>query len=507
MLSIMRCFLAAVLLLTVIVPGMASTGAGADIPEELREQLEAVLEDRVEELGEKQADGDKVHVRGNFCHRFNPTEDGGYAVMMTKDTAWEGNLLCERYLVTLAEEGAGGWKIKEESREASYGRMVREIPGDEQFRTFESFAIDTEGMKLSSSNGTMIFDYLEGELNQIIFTGADLAYEYSPPTDLSYYKAGIYQHLQERRPEDFVFNPELAIIDCDGGTCKLILQTSFTGVAESTEDALPPALRKFYNDALDEENKARRENPFSGFNVPLEPERKIYQIAIKRQGKDKWLVLRYDNDEAWDVTFYASDYGPLFGYITEAARKAGIRPYDVEARDDRTSKDFEIEAFKGSVELAIEHSEIMNADVEYTMNIKRDRHELPFSLTGFRGFGGKAIPGRDPSMTINSMRTAEGQELSWYMTGAAKGFVIFPEPVKKGSQLKLQIDFQSRNSIAKVTQSYSYMDRSGWLPFMRFTDRIDEFELTVKVPSKYTVLGVGTKVSEETKSGINTTYW
>jgi hypothetical protein len=507
MLSITRVFLAAVLLLAVIVPVMANAEEGADIPADLREQLETLLEARVKELGEEPADDDSVHIRGNFCHRFHPTDDGGYNVMLTKDTAWEGNLLCERYLVTLAEEGAGGWHIKEESREATYGRMVREIPGDEQFRTFESFAIDTEGMKLSASNGTMIFDYLEGELNQIIFTGADLAYEYSPPPDLSYYREGIYEHLQERHKEDFLFNPELVVIDCDGGTCKLILQTSFTGVAESTEEALPPALRKFYNEAIEKENKARRENPFSGFDVPLEPERKIYQIAIKRQGKDKWLALRYDNDEAWDVTFYASDYGPLFGYITEAARKTGIRPYDIEARDDRTAKDFEIEAFKGSVELAIEHSEVMNAEVEYTLNMKRDRHELPFSLTGFRGFGGKVIPGRDPSMEINSMRTAEGQELSWYMTGAAKGFVIFPETVKAGTQLRLQLDFKSRNSIAKVTPSYSYMDRSGWLPFMRFTDRIDEFELTVKVPSKYTVLGVGTKVSEETKRGINTTHW
>jgi len=220
MLPILKKFLPVVLLLAIWVPTMASE---ADIPDELREQLEAVLEARVTELGEEQADSDSVHVRGSFFHRFHPTEDGGYTVMLTKDTAWEGNLLCERYLVTLAEAGSDGWEIKDESREATYGRMVREIPGDEQFRTFDSFAIDAEGMKLSASNGTMIFDYLEGELNQIIFTGADLAYEYSPPTDLSYYKASIYKHLQERRPEDFVFKPELAVIDCDGGSCKRIL--------------------------------------------------------------------------------------------------------------------------------------------------------------------------------------------------------------------------------------------------------------------------------------------
>jgi hypothetical protein len=507
MLPMIRSFLLAVLLLVIIVPAMASEEQEADPPADLREQLEALLEARVTELGEEQADADNIHVRGNLGHRFHPTEDGGYTVMLTKDTAYEGNLLCERYLLTLAEGGSGAWEIKEEKRETTYGRMVRMIPGDEQFRTFGQATFDFEGMKLSASNGNMMFDYLEGELNQIIFTASDLAYEYSPPTDLSYYKAGIYEHLQQRRPEDFIFKPELAVIDCDGSTCKGILENNFSGVVESTPEALPPDLRKFYSDALEKERKERRENPFSEFSVPNEPEHRYQQLAVKRQGKDQWLALRYDSDEAWEVSFYASEYGPLFGYISENSRRAGVLPYDVEARDDITAKDFEIEAFVGSVELAIEHSEVMNAEVEYTMNMKRDRRELPFSLTSFRGFGGKAIPGRDPSMTINSLRTADGQELSWFMTGPAKGFVIFPEPVRAGTKLKLQLDFKSRNSIAKVTQSYSYMDRSGWLPFMRFTDRIDEFELTVKVPSKYTVLGVGTKVSEESARGVTTTRW
>ena len=51
------------------------------------------------------------------------------------------------------------------------------------------------------------------------------------------------------------------------------------------------------------------------------------------------------------------------------------------------------------------------------------------------------------------------------------------------------------------------MDRSGWLPFTQFTDKIENFELTVHAPSKYKTLGIGTKMDESKDGPVLTTKW
>ena len=108
MLKISRRSLPVVLLLALAIPGMASD---AEIPEELQGQLEAVLDARVKEIGEEHSDNDNIDVRGSYSHRFHAAEDGGYSVMLTKDTAYEGNLLCESYRVTLGQGGSGDWQV------------------------------------------------------------------------------------------------------------------------------------------------------------------------------------------------------------------------------------------------------------------------------------------------------------------------------------------------------------------------------------------------------------
>jgi hypothetical protein len=362
-------------------------------------------------------------------------------------------------------------------------------------------------MKVSATNGSMVLDYLDGRVSTIGFVSEDLSYDYEPPADLPYQQNRVYQHLKERHPEDFEFQIDVVLIQCDADTCDSLLNSAFRGVRDSTKASLHPRLSKYYEEWDRKARKTRNENPFSDFMLPNEPGRELYTISVKRQGKDQWLALSYDSAQAWEVTFYASQYGPLYGYISEEARKAGVKPYEVEIRDDFNARDYEVEGLRGAVEVAVETHDKMAADLEYTMNFKRDVDEIPFVLISFRGFGGNSMPGRSTSMVINSLQDGEGRDLTWIMTGPAKGYVVFPEQIKAGSKQTLHIEFESRGSIIKFNPSFSYMDRSGWLPFLRFTDRIDDFELTVTAPSKYTVLGIGTKMSEEQKGEVTTTHW
>jgi aminopeptidase N len=51
------------------------------------------------------------------------------------------------------------------------------------------------------------------------------------------------------------------------------------------------------------------------------------------------------------------------------------------------------------------------------------------------------------------------------------------------------------------------VDREGWLPLVRYGDMIPEFDLTLKVPARYTTLCVGRKVSETKTGDVSVTRW
>ena len=78
--------------------------------------------------------------------------------------------------------------------------------------------------------------------------------------------------------------------------------------------------------------------------------------------------------------------------------------------------------------------------------------------------------------------------------------------MKADTKIELVMDFDSR-AIYKVHHAYSAMLRGGWMPFVRFGDMIDDFELTLRTPSQYTPLGIGRKVSEKTEGDVTTTHW
>ena len=86
------------------------------------------------------------------------------------------------------------------------------------------------------------------------------------------------------------------------------------------------------------------------------------------------------------------------------------------------------------------------------------------------------------------------------------GLVILPERMPAETKIELRMDFKTR-AMVKYTNSFIAVSRFGWMPFVRFTDRIDDFEITISAPSKYTVLGIGTMVSEETEGEVTTTHW
>jgi aminopeptidase N len=108
---------------------------------------------------------------------------------------------------------------------------------------------------------------------------------------------------------------------------------------------------------------------------------------------------------------------------------------------------------------------------------------------------------------VNSLEDGDGQPLVYVKRGPTGGYVVLPEEKPAGTELLVRLEYETEGSIRKLTPTFSYVERGGWLPFVSFTDRIDDFNLTITAPSKFQTISVGTKVSEIEKGDRVTTEW
>jgi hypothetical protein len=493
----------AFLLLFVLVVG--ADGVDDEMDWALRQELEHPLKTRASDIYDEKNEEGRRYQRANYAKDFHKVDAETYQVAFTKDIASKDKMRTERYLLTLNKSGSR-WVIGEEELQDTYEKLIREMPGDEKFYRFDSFELDREGLKLSCSDGSAVVDFLGGMPNQIMLTGSPLTYDYEPPLELSYHQSHRYKMLKKEHSEDFDFKPQGLVLDCDGTTCQEILDRSFTGLREATHDDLHSELRSYFDNAINDQRVARRERPFSGFRLPYEPERRTFTAAVKRSGHDQWLWLYYDNEQPWEVFFGASGYGPIFGYPS-AETRSEVAPYDLELREDFGARDIDITGLNGTVEAALGDAELLKADITYTMTIKRDLREIPFSLYNVGRRPTLRAAERQGTLTVNALQTGDGQDLTWVRRGGSGGLVVLPETVPAGTEIVLRMAYESEGSIKKVSPSYSYVNREGWLPFVRLNDRIDEFELIVKAPSRFKTISVGTKISEKKQGGVTTTHW
>ncbi len=499
----------AVLVVLLVSAGPAKAAVvGEDLPYQLREELEAVLQAHVQDIANEKNDAGDRFQRASYSKAFRKGDDGTYVVALVKDIAKGDTLTTERYSVTLTKDG-GKWKIREEKLEDSYQRLFRPMTEDIKFHAFDGFAFDREGMKVDVGSGEMAVIHVKGEPRELILGGPDLKYSYEPPSDLDLHQKQILSVIEtdDKVKSDLEFDPQWVDIACDAATCREFLDGAFHGLRDSSAAELGPKTEKAYRRFVDRVQKDRGDNPFADFRILPRDEQRTYTLAINRDGKDEFLWLHYDNEGPWEVVYGASGYGGIFGYMSQATRAKGIQPYDVELRDDPNALDFQLTGLTGEVEVAVQDPEQLDADITYTMEIKRDLRELPFYLNNVKGFGGQDTGGGKASISINSLQDADGNDLTWVRTGASSGIVLFPDTIRAGTAMTLRMAFQNRGSIVKVTPSYSYMDRGGWLPFVRFTDKIEKFDLTVRAPARYETLGIGTKVSDETEGDVEVTRW
>jgi hypothetical protein len=465
-------------------------------------------------LDQKNADG-VVIARGSFSPSFKRVDDSTVTATFLKNTAEKDTEKVERLLLTIKNGGDGKWAIAKEEVQDTYDGLHRSLRENDEFYRFDKFAFDRYGMKVSATNGSLYKVYYMGKPSTFALVADDLAYEYTPPKNLGYYQT-YRQVLLKEYPERLVFRPEQVTVRGDGASLDEILASAFTGLRKVAKGETGGKLQSQYDDLRSEWDKSLKESGFAGFRRPYEPDRKTWNLAIKSAtGEQHWIFIDYDNYEPWDVQFgasvkgYGGDLYPytVFGYYSDEVLKSTPSPADLERRGDSDARDFDLDSLEGTVEIGLEDEMALNGDLTYGMTIKQTSRELPFNISRMRRPGDEQKESKNPTMVIKSIADGDGNELSWVKTGPYSALIIFPKAVSAGTKLTLKMQFLNMDSVYKVNPSYSAMDRGGWLPFVRFTDPIEKFDLTVKVKDKYRVLGVGKKMSDKTENGVNITRW
>jgi hypothetical protein len=265
-------------------------------------------------------------------------------------------------------------------------------------------------------------------------------------------------------------------------------------------------MREALTDDKRESEKNKRDNPFADLQPPADPENRYWSFAFKRQGaKEHFVDLSYDNFEPWQVSFGVTGYGTLFAYYSEDMR-GKIDPSILEKREDQAALDFDLKGLLGNVDFGLDDPTAMSGDVTYTLKIKRDLTRLPFFIARER-LGGTGQAATEVKFFINSIQDVNGNELTWTRLYSFGGLVYFPKPIPAGTIVKLRLQFTNYDAIFQLNPSFFELSRQGWLPFVRFADFIDAFDLTVRTRDRFTVLGVGKKLSDRIAEGIRTTRW
>lgn len=473
-----------------------------NLPIQLREQFEALTREHAKELNnEKNSDGREFQ-RALYSRKFDQVDESTYQVTYTLNVAIDDVMATRRYVQPISK-ASGDWKLGEAEMTDEYVGLLRRMPGDETFHRFDKIEFRREGLTIRGGAGVAYLDYVRGEPATIAFSAAGLEYSLEPPGLESHARERLMTlQAEEEHWKEMQFEPSFASINCDAETCGSVIATVFTNWRDgASKSDLESELEKRLDSFLKQVRDARKDNPLSGYYAPREDWVREWSATLKKRNKDRFFSVTYDNDDPWRVNVYASGYGRLLAYRSEQEIEDDVSLYEIEQRDEGLGRFYEVVSLNGEIELGLETSESLKADILYGLRLKRPAESVFFRLNVL---GGE----RRASISVDSLRNMDtGEDLGWIPAGSSAGWVVFSDELPAETVVPLRMEFRNSGSIVKLTPSYQYMDRSGWLPFVEFTDKIGDFELVVKAPAKYKTLGIGTLLSQEVEGDVRITHW
>ncbi|HEX5042153.1 MAG TPA: M1 family aminopeptidase [Candidatus Polarisedimenticolaceae bacterium] len=479
----------------------------AEASPQLRAALELPLRELARDLAQERSPEGWSRRRLAYSRAFRPLPDGRWETVAYRDTAEGDRMRTERLVLTLAPSGRKAWQVQGERVEDVYDTLYRSVPGGETFARFDAFTFEEEGIRLRAEGGSVATTRFAGDVTTLTIVADAMRFTYDPPPEEREI-ARVAEVLATDRAERRTFAPERFTLTCSPGECAYFLGTAFQGLRPAPEADVHRALRRAMADRRERLTDFLQENGFRGFRRPVREENRFWTVAVKRDTVLDYAVwLAFDDEQGNEVTYGTSEDGPLYSYHSAATRLDVSDPAALERRDDADARDFEVRSIRGTVDLALGTPDTLSADLVYVLRLKRPLRALPFFIARLRNRGGENKENREPSLTLDVLQDGEGHDLTFARTGPAGGYVVLPQELPAGTEVTLHLAFENRGAIYKLTPSYSRVARGGWLPFVRASDRIDHWDLTVRVPAAYTALGVGRPVEKRREGHVAVTRW
>ena len=491
------------------------------IDDKTRSSLVAAVRGELKTLTDSKNSYGKRDKRANYSSFFEKNDDGTYVGSVNVNTAGKASLTTERYRLILAPKG--------DAFEVTSKEVVDTFTGLHRFQgatcyPFDTFNFSREGLTVSASNGGVCESYYQGKVNYFLLMAPDLKYDYQIPEHVNLIKTGhdfyaLRDILSADHKEVMDFEPNRFFVNCDAQTCEELLDTSFTGLdrvpanERPTEDVgvstVYAPLRVRVQKNIKETKENRRENAFSGFQRPDDIGNRYFRASV-RKNDNQSLGITYDNWGGYEVRFWVrhdlldpeAPRGTLFGYYTEETLKTSD-PYELDMRDDQGNRWYDVYKVHADVIAGVNDPEMVSANIDFGLNIKHDIDVLPFFIATTTDRTDESY--KRATLIVNSIRV-NGEEVTWVKTSSFGGIAVLPKVAVAGSQLEISVSFDTK-AIRKINTSYSGLARFGWLPFVRFGDFIEDFEMTIRTPAQYRVLGVGHQIDERKEGKVLVTHW
>ncbi|MCI0486996.1 MAG: hypothetical protein L0229_10390, partial [Blastocatellia bacterium] len=116
-----------------------------------------------------------------------------------------------------------------------------------------------------------------------------------------------------------------------------------------------------------------------------------------------------------------------------------------------------------------------------------------------------------PYLRVTRVRAADDREINFIQERSNQDgsfYAILPEPLVKGRQYKLAIEYQGNKVIEDAGGgNFAIGARTSWYPSINsFNDRAT-FDITFKVPKQYTLVGVGKEVKNWKEGDFAASQW
>ena len=102
----------------------------------------------------------------------------------------------------------------------------------------------------------------------------------------------------------------------------------------------------------------------------------------------------------------------------------------------------------------------------------------------------------------------QGWVAQWSDEGAdADAAIVFPEPLVRGSSVRVRIGYEGRDVLEGRSGSYSVRARESWYPNLGTFSDLATYEMTFRFPRRDQLVAVGTQVREETDGNQTVAVW